>query len=338
MVREETWPRDDRRHRGGGWTRYPMKGYAIGIAASLTLHGLLLCLGWGLSSPGTGAPQEILQIRFLEMPLSLPPSDRIDPAQRQGASVVSPSKRPTPPASRPRRRPVKPPEAPRPATPVSAPPLRTDPPEALRPPTVPIGEGPLVAMPPPATVRKAATERPAPLREPLDALPLGVSLPVEAEPAPAAPAKKGIGSGPPKGEPMSGTGTPTAAALGTGGETKTGGEGTEGENPPPAAGGDEGVEEAHLGDPDAPTFLHRERPLYPHRARRLGKEGKVLLRLSIDRQGRLVAVEIIEGASHGFTEAALAAVRRSTFAPARRGGKAVDARAILSVRFRLEGP
>jgi TonB family protein len=94
--------------------------------------------------------------------------------------------------------------------------------------------------------------------------------------------------------------------------------------------------ETTFGSRNAPAFIHRETPLYPLVARRLGKEGKVVLKLMIDSNGRLLDIEVIERAAYGFTEAAVEAVRRSTYAPALQNGGKVAARAILPIRFHLE--
>ena len=96
------------------------------------------------------------------------------------------------------------------------------------------------------------------------------------------------------------------------------------------------IVETAFGSSGAPSFIRRETPVYPPAARRLGKEGKVVLRLTIDSQGRVQAIEIIEDAGYGFSEAAVEAVRKSTFAPAFLNGQRITARAILPVRFRLQ--
>lgn len=94
--------------------------------------------------------------------------------------------------------------------------------------------------------------------------------------------------------------------------------------------------EGVFGATDGPAFSERVSPVYPRTAQRLGREGIVLLRLSIDARGTLTAVEVVERAGHGFDEAALAAVRESRFTPARRGGTEVPCRALLSIRFKLD--
>lgn len=96
------------------------------------------------------------------------------------------------------------------------------------------------------------------------------------------------------------------------------------------------IVETRFGNTDAPAFIHREMPVYPTLARRLGKEGKVVLKLLIDMKGKLQDIEVIEAAGIGFMEAAVTAVRKSTFAPARCNGENVASKAILSIYFNLE--
>lgn len=94
--------------------------------------------------------------------------------------------------------------------------------------------------------------------------------------------------------------------------------------------------ETRFGASIAPAFLHREMPVYPMMARKLGREGRVVLKLTIDEKGNLLDVEVMDKAGYGFTEAALEAVKKSTFLPAKKDGKPIPSRALLPVRFRLE--
>lgn len=97
--------------------------------------------------------------------------------------------------------------------------------------------------------------------------------------------------------------------------------------------------ETRMGDPGSPRFLKRAEPAYPPMARRMGREGKVLLRLTIDERGKLESVEVMEGGGFGFTEAAVEAMGRSVFAPAMESGRAVKSRVLVPVRFVLkDGP
>ena len=97
-----------------------------------------------------------------------------------------------------------------------------------------------------------------------------------------------------------------------------------------------GTAETIFGNSGAPSFSHREAPVYPFLARRFGKEGKVVLKLLIDKNGILQNIEVIEPSQFGFTEAAIDAIKKSTFAPAHKNGENIASRAILSVRFNLK--
>ena len=90
-----------------------------------------------------------------------------------------------------------------------------------------------------------------------------------------------------------------------------------------------------FGTATGPKFLRREMPVYPLMARKLGKEGVVVLRLTIDHRGSLLNVEVTQKAGYGFTEATIEAVKRSTFLPAERDGQPIVSRAMLSIRFML---
>lgn len=98
-----------------------------------------------------------------------------------------------------------------------------------------------------------------------------------------------------------------------------------------------GQQDVEVGAGNGPRFVRKEPPIYPALAHRLGKQGKVVLRLTIDEKGHLQAVEVVERAGSGFDEAAVTAVRKSTFAPAISDGKPVASRALLTVTFRLQG-
>jgi len=90
-----------------------------------------------------------------------------------------------------------------------------------------------------------------------------------------------------------------------------------------------------LGEAGSPRFIHRELPIYPLIARKFGKEGKVLLRLALDARGQLLGIEIIEGCGFGFAEAASAAMRKSTFAPAVKNGSVISSKVLVPIRFVL---
>lgn len=90
-----------------------------------------------------------------------------------------------------------------------------------------------------------------------------------------------------------------------------------------------------FGSVEGPKFLRRTLPIYPVMARRMGKEGRIVLRLTIDEKGNLSNVEVIENGGYGFAEAAVEGVKKSSFLPAQKDGKPVASRAILPIRFSL---
>lgn len=90
-----------------------------------------------------------------------------------------------------------------------------------------------------------------------------------------------------------------------------------------------------LGEPGSPRFIHKEIPIYPFVARKLGKEGNVLLRLALDAEGRLQQIETVKANGFGFAEAASAAIRKSTFTPATSNGRSISSLVLVPVRFVL---
>ncbi|GMT47909.1 MAG: protein TonB [bacterium] len=91
-----------------------------------------------------------------------------------------------------------------------------------------------------------------------------------------------------------------------------------------------------FGSADGPAFIKRVLPEYPWIARKMGREGRVLLRLAIDETGRLLDVVVVEKAGFGFDREAVRAVMLSTFRPAVRNGMPVKSEALLYVKFEFE--
>lgn len=97
-----------------------------------------------------------------------------------------------------------------------------------------------------------------------------------------------------------------------------------------------GIVEFRFGEKGSPSFIYQAMPVYPVLARRMGKEGRVILKLLIDMNGKLQQIEVVERDDYGFTEAAIAAVKKSTYAPGYRNGERAAMRALLPVRFQLQ--
>jgi periplasmic protein TonB len=93
--------------------------------------------------------------------------------------------------------------------------------------------------------------------------------------------------------------------------------------------------ETQFGAANGPRFMRQVMPEYPRLARRLQKQGTVLLQITIDELGRPVSVEILEKAGFGLDEAAVSSVKSSVFTPAEKDGRPVLCKAILPIRFEL---
>lgn len=79
------------------------------------------------------------------------------------------------------------------------------------------------------------------------------------------------------------------------------------------------------------------RPAYPPAARRRSLEGRAVVRATISAEGQVASVELRHSSTHdALDQAALDAVRRWKFAPARRGEQAIAGAVDVPVVFRLE--
>jgi protein TonB len=86
-----------------------------------------------------------------------------------------------------------------------------------------------------------------------------------------------------------------------------------------------------------PRLLESDNVRYPARARRLGLEGTVVLRLEIGEDGAVRKVEVVESSGHeDLDRAAEEAAAAWRFEPAREDGRAVAHDVRVPVEFRLE--
>ena len=85
------------------------------------------------------------------------------------------------------------------------------------------------------------------------------------------------------------------------------------------------------------AYLNNPPPTYPAVAKRKGDEGKVMLRVRVDAQGRAEDVQVkTSSGSFRLDDAALATVREWRFVPARQGDRAVAAWVLVPIVFKLE--
>ena len=86
------------------------------------------------------------------------------------------------------------------------------------------------------------------------------------------------------------------------------------------------------------AYLNNPAPNYPSVSRRLGEQGLVLLRVQVTADGTAESVELQTGSgSSRLDQAALEAVKKWQFVPAKRGEQSVSASVVVPVRFSLEG-
>jgi TonB family protein len=89
---------------------------------------------------------------------------------------------------------------------------------------------------------------------------------------------------------------------------------------------------------ELPELLHELRPRYPEGLRRAGVSGLVQVEYVVDIEGRMDrrSVRVVASTHPGFVLAALQALRRAHFKPARRGGRRVAVLVQQTIRFRFQ--
>ena len=87
-----------------------------------------------------------------------------------------------------------------------------------------------------------------------------------------------------------------------------------------------------------PRTLSTPDPKYPSAARRAEREGLVELEFTVGVDGRATDLKVIkeEPKGFGFGEAAIDAVKRWRFTPAKKGGESVPMRVKIPIRFTLD--
>ena len=103
---------------------------------------------------------------------------------------------------------------------------------------------------------------------------------------------------------------------------------------------------ATTGTPSSPNvsaarfdaaYLQNPKPNYPALSRRLGEEGKVLLKVRVGSDGRPLAVELEKSSNfERLDNAARQVVQSWRFVPAKRGDEAIEATVVVPIIFRLD--
>lgn len=85
------------------------------------------------------------------------------------------------------------------------------------------------------------------------------------------------------------------------------------------------------------AYLKNPPPDYPTLSRRVGEQGRVLLRVLVSEQGSPQTVELESGSGYSrLDQAALDAVKKWRFIPARRGNQAISAYVLVPLKFSLD--
>jgi protein TonB len=85
-----------------------------------------------------------------------------------------------------------------------------------------------------------------------------------------------------------------------------------------------------------PELIADHKVDYPEEARKQGIEGKVVLQIDIDENGKVVKARVVKGAGYGLDEAAVAAAYKFQFKPAFSEGLPVPVRILYTYSFILE--
>jgi len=193
---------------------------------------------------------------------------------------------------------------------------------------------PAAAVVPPVPVPQAVPAAPAPETAPAAAAPPAVPQPTapvtpsatpasSTDAATAVPPSTAVGNGSAPGD--------GAATASDGAQEGAGGGGTESAD----AGGGSGIG-TYKADIDPALIDGSLQAPYPVVARRLGQQGTVRVLVEVGVDGSVVSEQVYVSSGHRVLDAAaLEAVKKARFFPARKGGKAVPARIIQPVRFSL---
>ena len=85
-----------------------------------------------------------------------------------------------------------------------------------------------------------------------------------------------------------------------------------------------------------PGVLRKVDPKYPEAARRANREAVVILEFTVDVNGKATDIKVAEPKGFGFDEAAVEAIERWRFTPAKKDGASVPMRVRQPIRFNLD--
>lgn len=84
------------------------------------------------------------------------------------------------------------------------------------------------------------------------------------------------------------------------------------------------------------AYLNNPAPVYPPMARRLGEQGRVLLKVLVSESGNAEKVQLENSSGYNkLDQAAIEAVKQWTFIPAKRSNQAISAYVLVPIKFSL---
>jgi TonB family protein len=84
-----------------------------------------------------------------------------------------------------------------------------------------------------------------------------------------------------------------------------------------------------------PKILYKEQAEYTQKARDRGIEGKVILAVVFQADGKITGIKVIQGLPDGLTEKAIEAAQKIRFEPAMKAGVPVNVRGKVDYKFSL---
>jgi protein TonB len=95
--------------------------------------------------------------------------------------------------------------------------------------------------------------------------------------------------------------------------------------------------DGHAAGDSQAAPAYQPKPTYPAFARRLGHEGRVVIRVQVLSSGAVATASIERSSGYAvLDEAALATIKRWRFRPAHRAGQPVDATLNVPITFKLQ--
>jgi periplasmic protein TonB len=85
-----------------------------------------------------------------------------------------------------------------------------------------------------------------------------------------------------------------------------------------------------------PEIIRREPAKYPDIAIKMGIQGKVVIEVTVDAQGKPIQTKILQTTSDVFNDAAIEAVMKYTYKPAMQSNSPVTAKLVIPIKFNLQ--